>query len=281
MILSFHPCFTADHQIILGDRPLNEEDRQLIRNAQAVILPQGRFDRVFYECLAAGAPMFPNYEMRRAYPGKVGQSRLFEAFQLPHPRTFRWRRVELFNKAARIPHEFPFVVKDDESHEAEGIFMATDSKSLKTALGFLALKEGRENNGFITQDFVPSDGNVLRAVIMGEQILTYWKRPVTPGQIITTISKGARIDHHWKPNFQEKGKVQARVLARCTGINLAAVDFVFDLSKMDPEPLFLEINYFFGRRGLGGMDAYYRMLFRAIKEWLKKMGLSPEIVELV
>jgi len=75
--------------------------------------------------------------------------------------------------------------------------------------------------------------------------------------------------------------VQARVLARCTGINLAAVDFVFDLSKMDPEPLFLEINYFFGRRGLGGMDAYYRMLFRAIKEWLKKMGLSPEIVELV
>ena len=28
MILSFHPCFTADHQIILGDRPLNEKDLQ-------------------------------------------------------------------------------------------------------------------------------------------------------------------------------------------------------------------------------------------------------------
>jgi len=74
---------------------------------------------------------------------------------------------------------------------------------------------------------------------------------------------------------------QAQALARRTGINLAAVDFVFPLSKEDPTPLFLEINYYFGRRGLGGMDAYYRLLFRAIQEWLKGMGLNPETVELV
>jgi len=281
MILSFHPCFTADHQIILGDRPLNEADRQLIRGAQAVILPQGRFDRIFHECMAAGVPVFPDYGMRRAYPGKVGQSRLFEAFQLPHPRTFRWRSVDRFRKAARTPHEFPFVVKDDESHEAEGVFVVNDSKSLEEALGFLNLKEGVKNNGFITQAFVPSEGNVLRSVILGEQIVTYWKRPAKPGQVVTTISKGARIDHDWKPALREKGRAQARVLARRTGINLAAVDFVFDFSKNNSEPLFLEINYFFGRRGLGGMDAYYRMLFKAIQDWLRGKGLSAEVVELV
>ncbi len=189
--------------------------------------------------------------------------------------------MDLFNNVPRPPHEFPFVVKDDGSHEAEGVFVVTDPNSLKAALGFLALKERGENNGFVTQDFVPSGGNVLRAVIMGKRILTYWKRPVKPGQIITTISKGARIDHDWKPALQEKGKVQAQVLARRTGINLAAVDFVFPLSKEDPTPLFLEVNYYFGRRGLGGMDAYYQLLFRAIQEWLKGTGLNPETVQLV
>jgi len=161
------------------------------------------------------------------------------------------------------------------------VFVVTGPKSLKVALDVLALKEGGENNGFVTQDFVPSGGNVLRAVIMGQQILTYWKRPVKPGQVITTISRGARIDHEWRPGLQEKGRAQAQVLARRTGINLAAVDFVFPLSKEDPGPLFLEINYYFGRRGLGGMDAYYRLLFRAIQDWLKGMGLNPETVELV
>ena len=260
---------------------LGEADRKLIRNARAVILPQGRVGRIFHECLKADVPMFPDYGMRRAYPGKVGQSRLFEAFQLPHPRTFRWRSVDRFRKAARTPHEFPFVVKDDESHEAEGVFVVNDSKSLEAALGFLNLKEGVKNNGFITQEFVPSEGNVLRSVIMGERVISYWKRPSKPGQVITTISKGARIDHDWKPALREKGRAQAQVLARRTGINLAAVDFVFPLLKEDPEPLFLEINYFFGRRGLGGMDAYYRLLFEAICHWLKGMGLNPKTVALV
>ena len=281
MILSFHPCFTADHQIILGARPLNKEDRRLIQSAHAVILPQGRADGVFHECQDSGTPMFPNYGMRQAYPGKVGQSRLFQTFQLPHPKTFRWERVDALKKVPKLPHEFPFVVKDDRSHEAQGVFVVKNSESLKTALGFLALKEGVENKGFVTQHFIPSGGNVLRAVIMGNQILTYWKRPAKSGQVITTISKGALIDHEWQPELQEKGKNQARVLAKRTGINLAAVDFVFPLSEPAPEPLFLEINYYFGRRGLGGMDAYYRLLFRAIQDWIKGIGLNPEIVELV
>ena len=281
MILSFHPCFTADHQIILGARPLDEEDRRLIRSAHAVILPQGRVDGVFNECQNSKTPMFPNYDMRQTYPGKVGQSRLFQKFQLPHPRTFRWERVDALKKLPKPPHEFPFVVKDNRSHEARGVFVAKNSDSLKAAMGFLALKEGVENKGLVTQDFVASRGNVLRAVIMGKRILTYWKRPASPGQVITTISKGALIDHEWKPELQEKGMNQARVLTKRTGINLAAVDFVFPLSEAAPEPLFLEINYYFGRRGLGGMDAYYRLLFRAIQDWLKTIGLNQNRLKLV
>ena len=260
---------------------LGEADRNLIRDAQAVILPQGRVGRIFHACLKADVAMFPDYQARHDYPGKVGQSRLFETFQLPHPRTFRWSGVDQLKEMARRSHEFPFVVKDNFSHEAEGVFVITGPESFKSAIDLLALKKKGEKVGLVTQDFVPTGGNVLRSVIMGERVISYWKRPSKPGQVVTTISRGALIDHDWKPGLQEKGRKMAQVLAARTGINLAAVDFVFPLLKEDPEPLFLEINYFFGRRGLGGMDAYYRLLFETVQDWLKGMGLNPETVALV
>ncbi len=285
MILSFHPCFTADYQIILGARALNDEDLRLIHRARAILLPQGRVENLVSACSEAGTNMFPDYKMRQAYPGKVGQSRLFQEYQLPHPRTFRWKTIEAFKNvvfgAAGMPHPYPFVVKDDVSHEAEGVFVVKGRESLKAALAAMALREEDGNKGFVTQDFVPSGGNVLRAVIMGNQVITYWKRPVEVGQVITTISKGARIDHEWRPELQEKGKAQAQALARDTGINLAAVDFVFPLSEEVPSPLFLEVNYYFGRRGLGGMDTYYQLLFRAIQDWLRGIGLDPNAVNLI
>jgi hypothetical protein len=34
------------------------------------------------------------------------------------------------------------------------------------------------------------------------------------------------------------------------------------------EPLFLEINYWFGRRFFGSSEAYYAELKKAVKRWL-------------
>jgi len=118
-------------------------------------------------------------------------------------------------------------------------------------------------------------------VIIGRQVITYWKRPNRPGQVITTISRDAMIDHHWRPDLQEKGRKQVLSLSGKTGINLAAIDFVFPMSKDDPAPFFLEINYFFGRRGLGGSQDYYGLLYQAVREWLGEIGLDPESVTLV
>jgi ribosomal protein S6--L-glutamate ligase len=136
-------------------------------------------------------------------------------------------------------------------------------------------------SGFVTQEFVSSGGNVLRAVIIGKQIITYWKRPNKPGQVITTINRDAIIDKEWKPKLQEKGKEEAHLLTKMTGINLAAVDFVFPFSLKDPDPLILEINYFFGRRGLGGTENYYRILYQAVQDWLMEVGLDPKSIRLV
>ncbi len=285
MILSFHPCFDADFNIVLGSRRLNDEDIDLISRADAVILPQGRPQDIFEACFKPGSRLFPNYETRFKYPGKIGQSCLFEDLGLPHPETLRWSTVNDFKEANQgadaFPHELPFLVKDDKSHEAEGVFFVEDKAVLSEALDFMGRRENSGLPGFVTQAYIPSGGNVLRAVIIGGKIITYWKRPEKPGQVITTISRGALIDHQWRSDLQEKGKAAARVLSGKTGIDLAAVDFVFPMSEKEPEPSFLEINYYFGRRGLGGSEAYYKILYQGVRDWLEDGGMDPDAVTLV
>ncbi|HEJ84198.1 MAG TPA: hypothetical protein ENO25_06475 [Desulfobacteraceae bacterium] len=285
MILSFHPCIDADLQIILGDRPLDSGIREAIQNADAVILPQACPQHLYEVCIAKGAHLFPNYSVRIRYPGKIGQAQMFRDLGLFHPKTRPWESVKQFKDAHQkptdMPHGIPFLIKEDSRHEAEGTFLIENLKVLKETLNHLSLRENSVNAGFVTQEYVPCEGHVLRAVIVGKSIVTYWKRPNQPGQKITTISHGAIIDHDWKPDLQEKGRASARKLIEKTGINLAAVDFVFPMSIEDPEPLFLEINYYFGRRGMGGTEAYYRLLYEAIQDWLAQIGMDPQAVKLV
>ena len=84
-----------------------------------------------------------------------------------------------------------------------------------------------------------------------------------------------------KPDLQKKGERAAEKFSKATGINLAAIDFVFPMIERDPDPLFLEINYYFGRQGLGGSETYYRLLHEAIQDWLRKAGGNPDAVQLV
>jgi len=285
MILSFHPCFAADTQIILADRTLGADDLRLIREAHAIILPQSCSRQLYQACKSYSALLFPNYDMKFEYPGKIGQSLLIRKLGCPQPETMTWPSVEVFrNRIGQkqvFPHPVPFLIKEDWGHEADGVHLIRDEKALNSALERIILLERSGQQGFITQGWIASEGNVLRAVILGKKIITYWKRPDQPDGVITTISRGARIDELWRPDLQAKGEVQAQRLSASTGINLAAIDYVFSLSDPDPQPLFLEINYYFGRRGLGGSLQYYRLLYRAIQEWLSENGFDPNGLDLV
>ncbi|MBL7211322.1 MAG: hypothetical protein ISS61_02950 [Desulfobacteraceae bacterium] len=285
MILSFHPCIDADAQVILGVRTLDSSDLKWVRKADAIILPQGKTHELYKACSGSKARIFPNYEMRFKYPGKIGQALLCRDYGCMHPQTLIWNTVKEFTDAhpdpGLFPHELPFFIKKDKGHEAEGVYLVEESASLSKALSFLARLEAEGQKGFITQDAIPCRGNVLRAVIIGKQFITYWKRPERPGQNITTISRGAIIDHDWRPDLQKKATAQTEILAKETGINLAAIDFVFPIAEKDPDPLFLEINYYFGRRGLGGTEKYYHLLYKAIQVWLHDTGLDPQAVKLI
>ena len=98
MILSFHPCFDTSVQIILGERPLDSDDLKLIEKAEAIILPQACSADLYQACSGSNAHIFPDYGMRFKYPGKIGQSLMFEQLGLSHPETLRWNAVKEFKE---------------------------------------------------------------------------------------------------------------------------------------------------------------------------------------
>jgi ribosomal protein S6--L-glutamate ligase len=283
-ILSFHPCFAAKDQIILGSRKLTPRDHRLIKKAEAIILPQSCSQDLYQACKASSAELFPNYDMRFKYRGKMGQNALFKELQLPHPHTIPWVLVDQFRRAIHqegLSHDCPFLLKGNEGHEGDGVFLITDPEALESSLRVLSEWEKTGQSGFVSQALIASGGNVLRAVLLENKIITYWKRPALQGSLITTISRNAFVDKDWRKDLQEKGRVQTEILSQRTGINVAAIDYVFHMKDPEPQPLILEVNYYFGRRGLGGSLDYYRLLFEALQEWLKRKEFDPTLVRLV
>ncbi len=283
MILSFHPCITADRQVILGSRPPGLQEARLAARADAVLLPQTCRELLYRLCREGGAKVYPSYDLRFAYPGKTGQARLFRERGLPHPVTRIWASIAAFQEALRVsgdfPHDPPFLIKTDTDHEGLGVCVIHSLHDLESALTDLGRRKGEHGEKILTQELIPTDGNVLRAVILDRKVLTYWKR--SHDAFITTIGQGAMVDVSWRKDLQEKGRLLAGEMREALGIDLAALDMVFNMKEPEPEPLILEINYMFGRRGLGGSEAYYRLLFEAIKEWLEENGLDSGRIGLV
>ncbi|MBN1849173.1 MAG: hypothetical protein JW932_11380 [Deltaproteobacteria bacterium] len=284
MILSFHPCIVADRQIILGARELNAAEHTLIHRAEVIILPQSCSYNLYKICRSSPALVFPDYDIRFEYPGKSGQARLFLNKGFPHPKTFQWNSLvsfeNVYNHKRSFPHEMPFIIKTNNDHEGRGVYFIKNEESLEEALEKMRILEQCRSEGFITQEWIPSKGNVLRAVVMDKNIITYWKRNKNNNTVISTVGLGAEIDPNWEKGLQEKGREQAHRFSIDTGINLAAIDFIFSFEDLHPKPLFLEINYYFGRRGLGGSLKYYRLLIKTVREWLRNQGFDPKRISM-
>jgi len=105
-------------------------------------------------------------------------------------------------------------------------------------------------------------------VIIGKTLISYWRIQENTDAFISNVSGGARVDAAAEPLRQKVAKTFVKNLCNKTGINLAGFDVIFAPVKEYIKPLMLEINYFFGRRGLGGSDAFYKILKREIHHWL-------------
>jgi ribosomal protein S6--L-glutamate ligase len=81
------------------------------------------------------------------------------------------------------------------------------------------------------------------------------------------VARGGEIDADSDQDQQAVGREKVRRFCRRSGINLAAFDLVFPAE--DADPFFLEINYTFGRTGIGGAEKFYTLLREAVDQWLQ------------
>ncbi|MEJ5360096.1 MAG: hypothetical protein WHT06_15660 [Desulfobacterales bacterium] len=248
-----------------------------MRAAHAVILPQGCTAELHRAARKSCARIFPNYDARFRYPGKSGQIALFRALRLPHPKTVVLRSVRKFPAGLDIPQptrRSPLVFKCDWGGEGETVFLLSSRRQLAARLRWAERLEAGGQRGFLLQEFVPCGHRSLRVVVIGDRRVAYWRTQDDAAEFRASLAAGARIDRRSDPALRRRGEDLVARLCRLTGINLAGIDLVFDERENPPAPLLLEINYCFGRTGIGGSTGFYRLLREAARRWLR--GIDGE-----
>jgi ribosomal protein S6--L-glutamate ligase len=284
MILSYHPCYVADENRICAERPPGAADQARMRAADAVILPQGCKPALYAMAKRSAAHIFPNYDVRFGYPGKSGQIRLFRELKAPHPATRLYNSLADFDygpEAAAIAKEigYPLVFKLDFGGEGETVARIDSPNHLRA---YLQTASGRYQGSFLLQRHIATDQRslrerTLRVVVIGKRLISYWRENPDPDSFGTSAGKGAHIDHEADPRRQHLGREAVRAFCSRSGIDLAGFDLLFQ--PTEKRPLFLEINHYFGRRGLGGSAAFYEILTAEIDRWLAQLPLGNRLQE--
>lgn len=275
MIVSFHPMFEGDQNIICAGREPDADDLAAIRAAEAVVLPQGCRRSLYKMARDKCRHVFPDYAARFNYPGKIGQIRLFQQSGTAHPHTETFASLDKFRlQYGEAPKdtdfELPCVFKFDWGGEGETVFLIKSRQDLSEILLKAAEFERSGQKGFLLQQYVPTEGRSLRVAVIGHTLISYWRIQENRDGFMSNVSRGARIDAAREPERQKAARVFVKNFCDNTGINLAGFDIIFAPVKESIRPLMLEINYFFGRRGLGGSDAFYEILKSEIDNWLSK-----------
>ncbi len=283
MILSFHPCIAADKNRICAGRDPDATDLALVKAVDAVILPQG-CSRLLYEMTRRHCRhIFPDYDARFTYPDKISQIRLFEKSAVLFPETETFTNVAAFaEKYGRRPYqvrfEYPYVFKFNWGGEGETVCRIACGQDLLNILEIARKYEKTGQSGFLLQKYYRTGNRSLRVVVIGDTFHSYWRIQQENINFIAGVSRGAAIDSVLDKDLQNIGIDTVKFFCKKTGINLAGFDLIFSSEAVAgnemKQPLLLEINYFFGRKGLGGSNRYYAMLDEAVQRWIDGLGLS-------
>ena len=269
-VLSMHPIMEGD--TFYWDRGIWDKNLfNAIKNASAIILPQTVEREMYWLCTELCPQVFPNYDLRFQWEGKMGDTFAFWAYGLKHPHTLVFPRVETLrgehhNMEHTVPElpSYPFVMKGAHAGEGKQVWLITNKEELETKLQVLLRYELHGSSGFVIQEYLASLERDLRVVVIGNQVFSYWRKAQA---FLHNVAQGGEIDAASDPELQEVGREKVIQFCRRSGINLAAFDLVFPGGE--GEPFFLEINYTFGRTGLGGSEKFYTLVRHEVDVWLK------------
>ncbi len=276
MILSFNGRVKGDINLRLSVKGLfTETQAQAISSARAVVVTQSIKPHQYEFCRVRCSHVFPDYTHRFGFEGKYGNNVLFQRFNAPHPATCLYESVEDFEsrhfKTGEPLLPFPLVLKSDGGGGGWGVLLARNRGELMARLQSLGDVGRHPARRFIVQAFVHHKGRDLRVVVMGNNMKAYWRCQQRPGEFRNNVGRGAVIHDHLDPELTKKGTRCVGDFCSKTGINLAAFDVLFDRTRPDPEPLLSEINFFFGRKGLGGSRRFYELLNQAVQQWAREL----------
>ncbi|MBA4393680.1 MAG: hypothetical protein C0407_09025, partial [Desulfobacca sp.] len=254
-----------------------EREKNRLSKVQAVIVPQGVTAEVYKECRRLVPWVFPNYDLRFPLEGKVGDAFLFQFHQVPHPRTLIFKNKEaLFEQYPDLEiippllSGYPFVLKADSGGEGTFVFLVHSKQELIHHLDLLPRK-GHSSEGFVLQERIDHGGKDLRVVVLFDAFYAYWRVQPDPDIFLTNQSQGGLIVPEGDVLLKQRAIEAVKAFCSLTGINLAGFDLLFDRKENTSIPLFLEINYYFGRKGLGGSMRFYELLHQAADRWLASL----------
>jgi len=245
----------------------------MVASAKATVFSQHVKSHQYDFCRSCCPNVFPDYTHRFGFEGKYGNIKLFRQYQAAHPETVCYRSVDDFksrhfeNNEPLMP--FPFVLKGDRGGGGWAVFLIQNEQELTKYLTLLDDPYLHATRRFIAQAFVVHGGKDLRVVVIGDITKAYWRCQPNPNEFRNNVGRGGIVDPTGHPHLMEKGKETVKDFCSKTGINLAAFDVLFDKNR--PEPLLSEINFLFGRKGLGGSTQFHNLLNQAVKAWLESL----------
>ncbi len=244
------------------------EDKKLLTlvgGALGVILPV-YLSPVRYRAITHHAKdWFPNLEPRFLYKGKCSQIELFRQSGVRHPESILFHSPSAMVEAVqwgRLSWEYPFVMKGDSGGGGVSVFPVHDHKDLQRGCAKL-----KRNEPALVQRWIQHGGRDLRVVVYGDRAFSYFR--VGDGSFYNNVCRGGRLDHRSHEAMQQRGRLAVLKLCGKASIHVAGFDLMF---PDEGPPVFVEINFHFGRKGLGGTGQHRRHMGEAIQRWCAMKG---------
>ncbi|MEN6439167.1 MAG: glutathione synthase [Syntrophobacter sp.] len=261
--VSFRPGIQMEENLPPYESARDAKTRELLRNAAGVLLPEHVAPWRYKDLTECAKEWFPRLETRFRYHGKTKQTRLFRLLGTRHPESLLFdtpRQLQAFFNENGSPWGYPLVLKGDKGGGGSTVYPIRAPEDLP---GYL--KELPEGEPLLLQRFVEHGGKDLRVVVYGSRTVSYFR--VGDGRFYNNICRGGRLEHDAWPELQEKGRRAVRDFCRLARIDIAGFDLMF---PDDGDPVFVEINYHFGRKGLGGAPGHREYLGQAIADWRER-----------
>ncbi len=134
---------------------------------------------------------------------------------------------------------YPIIMKFPHGTQGKGVMVADSLQSAKTMMDALvALKQP-----FLIQEFVDTEGTDIRAIVIGDQVVTSMKRVAEKGEARANLHAGGKGMSCELDSFTKKIAVQA---AKSLGANICGVDIL----ESTKGPVVIEINASPGLQGI-------------------------------